>query len=69
MLINIQNSKKSTKSSAKHCDSKEISHAGKCFAKCPFLFSNLSQGNFLYCPTFFILTKILNTAHTPTEMK
>ena len=29
----------------------------------------LSQGNFLYCPNFFRLTKNLNTALTPTEIK
>ena len=34
-----------------------------------FFFTNLSQGNFLYCSKFFILTKNLNTAFTPTEMK
>ena len=31
-------------------------------------FTNLSQGNFLYCPVF-MLTENINTAHTPTEMK
>ena len=39
------------------------------FCKMFFFFSNLSQGNFLYCPTFFILTKNLNAVRTPTEMK
>ena len=41
------------------------------FCEIYFLFiTNLSQGNFLKCPRFFILTKNLNTAHTPTtEMK
>ena len=40
------------------------------FCEMLFFFTNLSQGNFLYCPRFFILTtKILNTVHAPTEMK
>ena len=39
------------------------------FAKCSFFFTHLSQRNFLYCPRFFILNKILNTDCTPTEMK
>ena len=34
-----------------------------------FSFTNLSQGNFLYCPKFFIPTKVLHTACTPTELK
>ena len=34
-----------------------------------FFVTNLSQGNFLYWLRFLILTKILNTAHTPPEMK
>ena len=40
------------------------------FGKMLFLcFTNLTQGNFFYCVRFFILTKNLNTVHTPTEMK
>ena len=42
------------------------------FGKMLFLcFTNLSQGNFFDCLRFFILTKNLNTVHTPspTEMK
>ena len=31
------------------------------------ILKNLSQDNYLYCPRF--LTKNLNTAQTPTEMK
>ena len=42
-LINIDHSKKSTK----------ISHTANFFAKCSFFFTNLSQGNFLYCPQGF----------------
>ena len=34
-----------------------------------FFLQKLFQDNFLYCLRFFILTKNLNTAHTPTEMK
>ena len=34
-----------------------------------FLEGQISQGNFLYCPRFFILTRNLNAARTPTEMK
>ena len=35
-------------------------HATKYFNKVLFFFTNLSQGNFLYCPNIFILTKNLN---------
>ena len=41
----------------------------KCELFCKMFFSifmNLPQGNFLYCPWFFILTKNLNTARSPT---
>ena len=34
-----------------------------------FSSQNLSEDNFLYHPRFFTLTKNLNTARTPTEMK
>ena len=34
-----------------------------------FSFTNLSQGNFLYHPKFFIPTQVLHTACTPTELK
>ena len=34
-----------------------------------FFFTNLSHINFLNCPKFFTLTKSLNTALAPTEMK
>ena len=34
-----------------------------------FFITNLSQGNFLHCPRFFMLSKNLNTACTPIEMK
>ena len=67
--MNIDNSKKSTKPSTKLCNSKKTWYTMKCFAKCVFFFTNLSQGNFLYCRRFFIPTKNLNTEHTPTEMK
>ena len=40
----------------------------KIFCKMIFFFTNLSQGNFLHCARFFLLTKNLNTARTPTEM-
>ena len=42
-MTNIDHSKKSTK----------ISHTANFFAKCSFFFTNLSQGNFLYCPQGF----------------
>ena len=29
----------------------------------------LPEVNFLYCPIFFVLTKNLHTAHTPTEIR
>ena len=67
-LIKKNNSKKSTKS-AKRCDSKQFCALQNVLENAFFFFKNLSQGNFLHCPRFFILTKILNTAHTPTEMK
>ena len=34
-----------------------------------FSFTNLSQGNFLYHPKFFIPSQVLHTARTPTELK
>ena len=34
-----------------------------------FSFTNLFQGNVLYCPIFFMPTKDLHTARTPTELK
>ena len=33
-----------------------------------FFITNLSQGNFLHCLWFFMLTENLNTVCTPTEM-
>ena len=68
-LINIDNFEKSTRSSTKHCNSKNSAYY-KMFCKMfYFFFTNLSQGNFLYCPKFSTLTKNVNTTHTPTEMK
>ena len=60
-LINTDNSKKTTKSS-KPYNSKKITYN-------TFFLTNLSNGNFLYCPKFFILTKTFCTVHTPTKMK
>ena len=34
-----------------------------------FFLTNLSQGNFLYCPEFYIPTKNVTTTPIPTEMK
>ena len=68
-LINIGNSNESTNSSTQHCSFKKNSHSTKYFAKCSFFFTNLSQGNFLNCPKFFILSKNLNAARTRTGIK
>ena len=47
----------------------EISDITKYFANVLFSFTNLSQGNFLYYPKFFIPTKVLHTARTPAQLK
>ena len=67
--INIDNSNKSTKLSTKHCNSKTFWVLWNVLQNVLFFFTNLSQGNFLYCQRFFIPTKILNTVRTPTWMK
>ena len=47
----------------------KIPHTTKYFMKFLFFFINLSQSNFLNCYKFFIVTKSLNTACAPAEMK
>ena len=68
-LINIDNSKKSTKLSTKHCNSEKFCVLQNVLPNVLFLFTNLSQGNALYFQRFFIPMKILNTVCTPTVMK
>ena len=41
----------------------------KYFVKLFSSFTNLSHSNFLYCQKIFILTKNLQTAHTPNRLK
>ena len=64
--IDKQNSENSTKSPTKRCNSKKFRIVRNILRNVIF-FSNLCQGNFLYCPKFFILN--LNTARAPAEMK
>ena len=69
-LIKIDNSKISTKQSTKHCNSKEKLAYYDMFSKMSFFSSQIYlKAIFVYCPRFFIPTKNLNTARTPTEMK
>ena len=56
-MRNISNSKKSTKSSVTHGNSR------KYFAKYPFFFHKFISRQFFLLPKFFILTKNPNTAH------
>ena len=68
-IDNINNSKKSTKSSTKHCNSKKFRILRSILRHVLFSLPNLSQGNFLYCRKLFILTKSLNTALAPNRVK
>ena len=52
-----------------HCNSEKICILRNVQRSVLFFFINLSQGIFLYCPWFFILTKLLDTGHTRTETK
>ena len=63
-LLNTDDSQKSTKSSTKHCNSKNFRRLQNVL----FFFANLSQGNFLHCSRLFILTKNLNTETEPVTL-
>ena len=65
-MINIDSSKKSSKSS-ELCSSKRFWILWNILQNVLFFFTNLSLGNFFYCPKSFIVTKNLNTVHTPTD--
>ena len=71
LFIKIDNFKKSTKSSTKNCNSKTFCILQNVLRNVFFFFffTNLLQINFLHCWRFCIITKNLNTACTPTEMK
>ena len=69
VFINIDNFKKSTKSSTKNCNSKTFCILQNVLRNVFFYFTNLLQINFLHCWRFCKITKNLNTACTPTEMK
>ena len=58
-LMNIDNFKKRTWSSTKHCNSRNFSILQKVLQNVLSFFTNLSQGNFLCCPKFFIQLKML----------
>ena len=64
-LINIDNSKKSTK----NYNSTQFNMLQSVSRNVLFFFTNFSQGNILYCPRYLIQNKNLNTASTLTEMK
>ena len=64
-LINIGNSKKCNKSSTKHCNSKNFCILRNVLRNVFFLQKFILR-EFSYCPRVFTLTKILNTALTPT---
>ena len=55
--------------STKHCNSEKFCVLWEVLQNVLFLFTNLSQGNFLCYQRFFIPTKILNTVRTPNGMK
>ena len=65
-MTNIDNPKKSTKSSTKRQNSKKFCILQNILQNVLFLFTSLSQGNFLYCPMFYIVTTNLSC---PTDMK
>ena len=50
--IIIDNFKKSTKSSTKHCNSKNFHLLRNILQNIFFFYTNFSQVNFLHCPTF-----------------
>ena len=67
-LINIENSKKSSKSSTKQCNSKKNFAYHKMFCEMFFFLHKFMSRKFFILPEVFY-TKDLNTAHTPTKMK